>query len=128
MAAATEHDAAYLALRRQLYWALEAGSDEVVGARQVREQLMAFAWRMRVDEGLSVPMGEPHLTSHLKWRRRWKYLVFRSARFAFRRYDRLLAEVADLAVAVSERVVELEVETEHLREELARLEGRSPPR
>lgn len=128
MASPTEQDPGAVALSRHLYWSLEAGSGQVIGARHVREQLMAFAWQMRVDEGLPVPLGEAHLTSHLTWRRRWKALVFRATRFAFRRYDRLFAELADLTVGLSERVVELEVETEHLREKLAILEGRDPGR
>ncbi len=123
MATQTEHDPGYVALSRHLYWALEAGSGQAFGARYAREQLMAFAWRMRVDEGLPVPTGEAYLTSHQTWRRRWKSLVFRATRFAFRRYDRLFGELADLTAGLAERVVELEVETEHLREKLARYEG-----
>jgi hypothetical protein len=125
MAALTEHDPAYLALSRHLYWALEPGTGHAIGARQVREQLMEFVWRMRTDELLTTPVGEPHLRARLRWRRRFKLAVWRTLRFAFRRYDRLLGDAADLTAALSDRVVELETEVDQLRERLAILEGGS---
>lgn len=123
MAAVMEQDAGYVALSRHLYWALEAGSRGEIGTKQLRDELMAFAWQARTDEQMLMPVGEPHLTSPVRWRRRWKYLLFRISRFAFRRYDRKLAESGELAVALSERVLELEAEVDELRERLSALEG-----
>jgi hypothetical protein len=127
MAAVIDQDAGYVALSRHLYWASEAGSRGAIGTRRLRDELLAFAWKARTDEQMLIPVGEPHLTSPARWRRRWKVVVFRLARFAFRRYDRMLAESGELAVALSERVVELESELDELRERLAALEGGRPP-
>lgn len=128
MAPQIEHDPAHVALSRHLYWALEPGKGHSIGARQVREELMEFVWRMRTDEQLSIPVGEPHLRARVRWKRRFKFVLWRGYRFAFRRYDRLLGDAGDLAVELSERVVELEAEVDQLRERLASLEGRTPPR
>lgn len=125
MAVLTEHDPGYVALSRHLYWALEPGTRHSIGARHVREQLMEFAWRMRTDEQLTIPMGEPHLRARLRWRRRFKFMLWRTSRFAFRRYDRLLADAGDLTVTLADRVVELEAEVDQLRERLSILEGRT---
>jgi hypothetical protein len=124
MAALTEHDPGYVALSRHLYWAQEPGSRYSIGARQIREQLMEFAWRVRTDEQLTFPIGEPYLKARLGWRRRTKLWVWRATRFGFRRYDRLVADATDLTIALTERVVELEGEVDQLRERLAILEGR----
>lgn len=125
MAAQKGHDPGYIALSRHLYWALDPGSRQATGTRDIRERLMAFSWRLRIDEELSIPMGEPYLTSPRRWRRLWKYSLFRVNRFAFRRYDRLMADTADLVVALSDRVVELETEADHLRERVSALEGKT---
>jgi hypothetical protein len=128
MAAATEHDAGYTALTRHLYWAFEPGSRETIGSKHIREEAMSFVYRMRADEHQVMPMGEMHLRSSAPWRRRWKYLFLRASRFAFRRYDRLLADAGELTVALSERVIELEAEVDELGERIAALEGGKPAR
>ena len=128
MSSALDRDAGYLALSRHLYWATEAGSRAEVGTKQVREQLLEFVARMRTDERLLIPLGEPHLSSPTSWKRRLKYAMFRYTRFGTRRYDRLLGDEADLTVALAERVIELEQEIASLREHLERAEhGTGPP-
>jgi hypothetical protein len=120
------HDPGYLALSRHLYWAQEAGSRTEVGTRQVREDLLEFVARMRTDERLVIPLGEPHLSASTPWKRAMKYAMFRIGRFGTRRYDRLLGDGMDLTVSLAERVIELEGEVEMLRDHLDRL--RSPDR
>jgi hypothetical protein len=117
-----DKDAGYLALSRHLYWATEAGSRSEVGTKQVREQLLEFVARMRTDERLLIPLGEPHLSSPTPWKRKLKYALFRYTRFATRRYDRLIADEADLSVSLAERVIELEQDLAALRDRLERAE------
>jgi hypothetical protein len=122
MTSQLDKDDGYLALSRHLYWATEAGSRSEVGTKQVREQLLEFVARMRTDERLLIPLGEPHLSSQTSWKRKVKYALFRYTRFATRRYDRLIGDDADLSVALAERVIELEQEVAALRERLDRSE------
>jgi hypothetical protein len=82
---------------------------------------MEFAWLRRTDEQRLIPLGEPHLGATSRWKRRVKYLLFRMLRFMTARYDRLLADQADLTVALSERVIDLEAQLTELR---TRVEGR----
>jgi hypothetical protein len=114
---ASADDPAALALARAVYWAGGRGSDEADGGgtRLVREKLMEFAWLRRTDEQRLIPLGEPHLGASSRWKRRTKYLFFRVLRFMTARYDRLLADQADLTVALSERVIELENHIADLR-------------
>lgn len=128
MVAPTQHDRGYVALSRHLYWALEPSAQHVIGTRRLRERLLEYTWRARTDEQLTIPMSEPYLASRRRWRRRLKYLTWRATRFAFRRYDRLLADAGDLTLLLTERVVELEVEVEELRERMSKLEGRTQRR
>ena len=122
MTSQLERDDGYLSLSRHLYWATEAGSRSEVGTKQVREQLLEFVARMRTDERLLIPLGEPHLSSQTSWKRKVKYALFRYTRFGTRRYDRLIGDEADLSVALAERVIELEQELNALRERVERAE------
>ncbi len=111
-----DQDEAYAALSRALY---RAQGDAVTGGTEdVRERLIEFVAQMRTDERSMIPLGEPNLGSLSGWRRRIKYVMFRTGRFATRRYDRLLGEHAELTVRLAERVLELEHEVEALRERM----------
>ena len=121
MTGAEPDDEGYLALSRQLYWAQGAGARPQVGTKQVREQMLEFVANMRTDERLPIPLGEPHLAALSPWKRKVKYLTFRTGRFATRRYDRLLGDAVDLTVALAERVIELEEQVTTLRQEVADL-------
>jgi uncharacterized protein YceH (UPF0502 family) len=114
-------DEGYLALSRNLYWSQETGARQQVGTKQVREQMLEFVAHMRTDERLSIPLGEPHLAARTPGKRRAKYLLFKSGRFATRRYDRLIGDAMDLTVALAERVIELEQEVDELRTQLGEL-------
>jgi hypothetical protein len=111
-----DQDEAYVALSRALYRAQGEGS--ATGTEDVRERLIEFMAQMRTDERTMIPLGEPHLGSLSGWRRRMKYTMFRTGRFATRRYDRLLGDHAELTVRLAERVLELEHEVDALRERL----------
>lgn len=119
-----DHDEGFLALSRHLYWAQEAGSRTEAGTKRVRENALEFVARMRTDERLAIPLGEPHLSAMNPWKRKVKYALFRYSRFGTRRYDRLLGDGLDLTVALAERVIELESDVEELRERLDRLSHR----
>jgi hypothetical protein len=109
-----DQDEAYVALSRALYRAQGEGSS--IGTDDVRERLIEFVAQMRTDERTMIPLGEPHLGSLSGWRRRMKYTLFRTGRFATRRYDRLLGDHAELTVRLAERVLELEREVQALRD------------
>ena len=110
-------DEGYLSLVRHLYWSQEAGARPQAGTKQVREQMLEFVAKMRTDERATTPLGEPHLSARTPWKRKAKYALFRSGRFATRRYDRLLADAMDLSVALAERVIALEREVASLKGE-----------
>jgi hypothetical protein len=115
---ATEpEDEGYRSLMRQLYWSQEAGARPRAGTEQIREDMIEFVAKMRTDERASVPLGEPHLAAQTPWKRKAKYTLFRTGRFATRRYDRLLADAMDLSVALAERVIALEREVASLKGE-----------
>jgi hypothetical protein len=111
-----EQDEAYVALSRALYRA--QGERSSVGTDDVRERLIEFVAQMRTDERTMIPLGEPHLGSLSGWRRRMKYTLFRTGRFATRRYDRLLGDHAELTVQLAERVLDLEHEVAALRDRI----------
>jgi hypothetical protein len=118
-------DQAYVALSRALYRAQGEGSS--AGTEDVRERLIEFVAQMRTDERTMIPLGEPHLGSLSGWRRRMKYALFRTGRFATRRYDRLLGDHAELTVRLAERVLELEHEVEALRDRLGAGDSEAHP-
>jgi hypothetical protein len=85
----------------------------------VRNELHDFAALMRADEHLAIPRGEANLASTSPWRRQLKLRLFRLMRPISWRYDRLLADEAELTTALAERVQQLEAEVARLT---ARLE------
>jgi hypothetical protein len=102
-------------LSRQLYWAQEPGAEAGAGTPQIRERMVEFVAKMRTDERQKIPLGEEHLGSVTPWKGRAKQLLFRSGRFATRRYDRLLGDAMDLNVQLAERVIELERDVDELK-------------
>ncbi|HEX6332473.1 MAG TPA: hypothetical protein VF129_14470, partial [Actinomycetota bacterium] len=81
-----------------------------------RDALHDFAAAMREDEKAIIPRGEPNLASTRRWRRRLKVRLFRLFRPISWRYDRLLADQAELGAALADRVAALEAEVRRLRE------------
>jgi hypothetical protein len=115
----TSDDPAFSNVARELYWAEDAVSRARMSTPQVRDELHDFAALMRADERLAIPRGEPNLASVSRWRRQLKFRLFRLFRPISWRYDRLLADHAELTTALAERVQQLEGEVARLREELA---------
>jgi hypothetical protein len=117
----TSDDAPADHLSRELYWAEEGTPLARMTTAEVRNELHDFAALMRADERLAIPRGEVNLASTTRWRRQIKLRLFRLMRPISWRYDRLLADEAELTTALAERVQQLEAELAQLK---ARLEDR----
>jgi hypothetical protein len=109
-------DDAFSRLARELYWAEESTPRTLASISDVRNGLHDFAAMMRADERLAIPRGEMNLSSRVAWQRRLKLGLFRLCRPISRRYDRLLADHAELTTGLAERVQQLEAEVARLRE------------
>ena len=108
-------------LRRELYWARGTLSGLRADGASSRDRLYAFAVQRRSDETQRYPFEESTLEAASPLRKLVKVVVWRATRFATRRYDRLLAELAELDAAVAERLVAAEEEVARLRAELDEL-------
>jgi len=115
MAATSDHDPAIDDLSRELYWAQERASRARMDTAEVRDRLHDLSMQLRADEKVIIPQGEGNLASTSRWRRRLKYGMFRGARPISWRYDRLLADHAELTTSLAERVMALEAEVARLR-------------
>jgi hypothetical protein len=114
-------DTALQLLRRELYWAQAGVNRARADTVSLRDQLHGFALRRRTEEFQFRPAGERALASSSPARRVVKSGIWRVLRFATQRYDRLLAELAELDAGLAERLIVAEDEIEHLRAELDRL-------
>ncbi len=112
-------------LAREVYWAGDGLSAPVSDGGSVHERLDAFTHQMRIQQRQRVPVGETVLGSAEGWKRRTKLVVWRLTRFATMRYDRLIADLAEMNGELAERLRETEEEVARLREEL---EGRGGDR
>ncbi|MBI3648725.1 MAG: hypothetical protein HY240_08255 [Actinobacteria bacterium] len=110
-------DPAFENVARELYWADEAASRSRLSTEEVRNELHDLTALLRADERLTIPRGEPNLASISRWRRQLKLGLFRLMRPISWRYDRLLADHAELTTALAERVLQLEAEVARLRED-----------
>lgn len=111
------------ALAREVYWAGDGVSGLPADARSLRERLDAYAYQMRADQKQAVPVGETFLGSAAGWKRGLKQFVWRLTRFSTMRYDRLLAELAEMNCELARRVVAMEEELARLRRELEDRDG-----
>jgi hypothetical protein len=119
-------DEATAALAREVYWAGDGVSRLPADARSLRERLDAFADQMRADQQQGIPVGETFLGSTADWKRGVKRFVWRLTRFSTMRYDRLLAELAEMNGELARRVVALEEELARTRRELGDRGGDRP--
>ena len=111
-------DDAAAALAREVYWA-GAGVPRLLGdARSLRERLDGFAHQMRQEQGEAVPVGETFLGSAAGWKRGVKRFVWRLTRFSTMRYDRLLADLAEMNAELARRLLKMEEEVRRLHHEL----------
>lgn len=123
MAASTDHDPAFDDLSRELYWAQERASRARMDTAEVRDRLHDLSMQLRADEKVVIPHGEGNLASRSRWRRKLKYGLFRVMRPISWRYDRLLADQAELTTSLAERLMAAEAELARLR---AQVEGSDP--
>jgi len=119
-------DEATATLAREVYWAGEGVSRLPGDARSLRERLDAFTYQMRADQRQAVPVGETFLGSDAGWKRALKQFVWRLTRFSTMRYDRLLAELAEMDGELARRLVATEEELSRLRHELGDRGGDRP--
>jgi hypothetical protein len=118
-------DGAAAALAREVYWASEGTTRFPTDDGSLPERLDAFAHRLRVEQRQLVPVDAMLLGSTSSWKRRVKAFIWRLTRFSTMRYDRLLAEVAEMNGELARRLRETEEEIARLREELDRRGGGS---
>jgi hypothetical protein len=120
MAPRTPDDETRDRLARELYWAQEHAARATLGAGEIRDRLRELATQVRADESVTIPLGEPALATAGRGRRFFKYRLFKLARPISRRYDRLIAEQAELVTGLADQILALDADLEHLR---ARVEG-----
>jgi hypothetical protein len=113
-------------LAREVYWATDGASPSPRDVGSLPGRLDAFIHQMRADERQLVPFGETLLGSATGWRRRTKLAVWRLTRFSTMRYDRLLADLAEMNLELAHRLHETEEEVARLREVLGH-RGGDPP-
>ena len=118
MAASTEHDPAFHDLSRELYWAQERASRARMDTSEIRDRLHDLSMQLRADEKVIIPQGEGNLASTSRFRRQLKYRLFRVMRPISWRYDRLIADHAELSTSLAERLMAAEAEIARLRAEL----------
>jgi hypothetical protein len=120
-----EEGSAYRDLARELYWAQERAPRARMDTQEIRDHLHDLAAQLRADERVIIPHGEGNLASPSRWRRQLKFGLFRLMRPISWRYDRLIADHAELTSRLAERVIEAEAEIERLRARLG--EGAGAP-
>jgi hypothetical protein len=114
-------DPALQVLRRELYWAQAGVKRARADSVSIRDQLHGFALRRRTEESQVTPAGDGVLVSRSKSRRVVKFGLWRLLRFATMRYDRLLADLAELDAGLAERLIAAEDEISRLRSEVDEL-------
>jgi hypothetical protein len=119
-------DAAVDVLRRELYWAQAGVRRARADTVSLRDQLHGFALQRRTEEFQYHPAGERALRSRSPARRAVKSGIWRVLRFATQRYDRLLADLAELNAGLAERLIAAEDEVAHLRAEVDELRRNAP--
>jgi hypothetical protein len=119
-----EDSAAYRDLARELYWAQERASRARMDTPEIRDRLHDLTAQLRADEKVIIPHGEGNLASPSRWRRQMKFGIFRVMRPISWRYDRLIADHAELTMSLAERLMAVEAELARLR---ARLDGADAP-
>jgi hypothetical protein len=115
-----EESAAYRDLAREVYWAQERASRARMQTPEIRDRLHDLAAQLRADEKVVIPHGEGNLASPSRWRRQMKFRLFRVMRPISWRYDRLIADHAELTTSLAERLMAAEAEIARLQ---ARLGG-----
>lgn len=105
-------------LLREMYWARDSAARGRMDTPEVRDRLHDLAAQLRTDETMVIPMGEGNLASPNRWRRQVKYRLWRVMRPATWRYDRLIADHAELTTSLADKVLVLEAEVDRLKSQL----------
>jgi hypothetical protein len=113
-----EDSAAHHDLARELYWAQERASRARMDTPEIRDRLHDLAAQLRADEKVVIPYGEGNLAAPSRWRRQMKLRLFRVMRPISWRYDRLIADHAELSTSLAERLMAAEAEIARLRAEI----------
>jgi hypothetical protein len=113
-----EESAAYRDLAREVYWAQERASRARMQTPEIRDRLHDLAAQLRADEKVVIPHGEGNLASPSRWRRQMKFRLFRVMRPISWRYDRLIADHAELTTRLAERLMAAEAEIARLQARL----------
>jgi hypothetical protein len=108
-------------LERNMYWLGGDDGEAATRAQQARVAADRLLQRLRRDAAQAAPWGDPSIASGSGTRRRFRIVLHRMLRPITRRYDRLAAELAAVQVTLADCVLQLEAETNRLREELARV-------
>ena len=82
---------------------------------EIRDRLHDLAAQLRADEKVIIPHGEGNLASPSRWRRQMKFRLFRVMRPISWRYDRLIADHAELTTSLAERLMAAEAEIARLQ-------------
>jgi hypothetical protein len=114
----TDESDAFQDLARELYWAQDRASRARMETPEIRDRLHDLAAQLRADEKVVIPHGEGNLASPSPFRRRLKFALFRLMRPISWRYDRLLADDAELTTSLAERLMAAEAEIARLRAQL----------
>jgi hypothetical protein len=113
-----EDSAAHRNLARELYWAQERASRARMDTPEIRDRLHDLAAQLRADEKVVIPYGEGNLASPSRWRRQMKFRLFRVMRPISWRYDRLIADHAELSTSLAERLMAAEAEIARLQAQI----------
>ena len=119
-------DGTTASLAREVYWAGDGISRVPADVGSLRERLDAFTHQLRIEQRQLVPIGETMLGSAAGWKRGTKAFVWRLTRFSTMRYDRLLADLAEMNGELAARLRETEEEVARLRADLERRGGEHP--
>jgi hypothetical protein len=110
-------------LAREVYWAGDGVSPVPADLGLLGERLEAFAHQLRVEQRQVVPADRTLLGSSVGWKHGIKLTLWRLTRFSTMRYDRMLADLAEMNAQLARRVFDTEEELARLREDLERRGG-----
>jgi hypothetical protein len=108
-----EQEPALVEMRRALWWA--GAEPHAPGIEGTRDALRDLAAQVRVDATVVFPIGETTLQSPSRLRTWLKTRIFRMTRPVSWRYDRIIADHAELTAALAEHLLNVHNELERLR-------------
>jgi hypothetical protein len=108
-----EQEPALVEMRRALWWA--GAEPRAAGIEGTRDALRDLAAQVRVDATVVFPIGETTLQSPSRLRTWLKTRIFRMTRPVSWRYDRLIADHAELTAALAAHLLNVDNELERLR-------------